>query len=290
MGLDGGGTKTDCVLVDEAGRVLGRGRGGASNPSRIGFDAARIGILAAARGALHEAGKQIEEVTDVCAGLAGVGRSENADRMQKELKEIFAGAKVHVCTDLDLALAGAKTGPAIVLVAGTGSGAIGRDGNGRVARSGGHGPATSDEGSAFAIGKRAVANAGVDPGLARRILDGLGMQGFDEVLAKAAEDADGVYPRVFPIIAVAADEGNATARDLLKDAAKNLAKLVSEVEKDLELSGAAYFLGKIGGTIGRSRIFDEALNEELRRVAPHTRAEHLSARPAEIAARLALQR
>ena len=294
MGLDGGGTKTDCVLMDAGGRVLGRGRGGASNPSRIGFDAARIGVLAAARASLREAGKQIESVTDVCAGLAGVGRSENAQRMRGELREIFATAKIEVCTDLDLGLDAAGLRPAIVLVAGTGSAAIGRDAAGRVARSGGYGPKKGDEGSAFAVGKsavEAVQSAKGEPAadLRGKILEQLSVDSLNKVVGLADEEADAVYPHVFPAIANAADEGNEIARKFLRDAVKSLAELVAGVQEELKLNGTEFLLGKTGGMIGSSTFLEETLDAELRRIAPRAKLEILRTPLAEVAARRALK-
>src|SRR5215475_8604264 len=70
MGLDGGGTKTDCVLMDETGRILARARGGPSNSSRIGVVAAATGVKQAASAALQQAAIPYEQITDVCAGLA----------------------------------------------------------------------------------------------------------------------------------------------------------------------------------------------------------------------------
>ena len=37
LGLDGGGTKTECVLMDESRQVVTSSRGGPSNPIRVGF-------------------------------------------------------------------------------------------------------------------------------------------------------------------------------------------------------------------------------------------------------------
>ena len=90
LGFDGGGTKTDCVLMEESGRILGRGRGGPSNPHRIGFSDAERGILEAAKLAVGEAGVKLKDVTEVCAGLAGVGRAENAAEIKKLLRDLLA--------------------------------------------------------------------------------------------------------------------------------------------------------------------------------------------------------
>ena len=40
LGFDGGGTKTECIVLDSNGTVVGEGQGGPSNPLRCGYDAA----------------------------------------------------------------------------------------------------------------------------------------------------------------------------------------------------------------------------------------------------------
>ena len=297
MGLDGGGTKTDCVLMDETGRIIARGRGGPSNPSRIGVDAAVRGIREAVAAVLSNAGIKLEHVTDVCAGLAGVAAPERAEAMKKLIGEFFLPVRFELCTDLDLALMAAGSAPAIVLVAGTGSAAIGRDATGRIARSGGHGPQKSDKGSAFAIGKsalEAVRKGGRDfpeeeiKSLRAAILE----QVSEDELARYAdlegEAADAVFPRVYPVVANAGDCGNKIARNLLNIAAIALAELVEEVQRELKLTESPFLLGKTGGMIRRSSYFDETLDAQLRRVAPRAMIENLQIPLAEVAASRAL--
>ena len=55
LGLDGGGTKTDCVVLNAAGSVIGEGHGGPSNVLRSGFDEAFRSISEAAAEALKGA-------------------------------------------------------------------------------------------------------------------------------------------------------------------------------------------------------------------------------------------
>jgi N-acetylglucosamine kinase-like BadF-type ATPase len=50
LGLDGGGTKTDCVLMDESRHVVTSIRGGPSNPMRVGFGGALAAVCEAAHG------------------------------------------------------------------------------------------------------------------------------------------------------------------------------------------------------------------------------------------------
>lgn len=294
MGLDGGGTKTDCVLIADSGRILGRGRGGPSNSSRIGVEAAANGVREAATDALQNAKIAMAQVTSVCAGLAGVALAERFNAMTARLRVFFGAAQFELCTDLDLALAAAGPPPAIVLVAGTGSAAIGVDVSGHVARSGGHGPKQSDEGSAFAIGKRAIIDLAAVPSdkssdLRARMLEQLGLPSLESALGLDGAEADSVYPRVFPVVANAADEGDEFSQTLLRDAAQSLAGFVADVQVQLNLAGRAEFtLGKTGGMIGRSQYLDAQLDAALRTIAPHAKLQTLQTPLAEVAARKAL--
>ncbi|MGC2530922.1 MAG: BadF/BadG/BcrA/BcrD ATPase family protein, partial [Candidatus Acidiferrum sp.] len=74
LGFDGGGTKTDCVLMGESGKILARTQAGPSNPLRVGFGAAISAIREAARQAMAQASIAGDShAAAICAGLAGVG-------------------------------------------------------------------------------------------------------------------------------------------------------------------------------------------------------------------------
>ncbi len=296
LGFDGGGTKTECVLMDETGRVLSRGRAGPSNPFRVGVESASEALQSAARDALQSAGRAIHEVAAVVAGLAGTTRHDLAERMRADLSRLFPGSAVKLCTDFELALEAVGESPAIVLVAGTGSAAIGRDAAGRVVRVGGYGPQISDEGSAYDIGRKAVAMAlrdrdrrGGDSPLGSRILRDLGFTAWDALNDRAQTSADEVFPKIFPIVIEAAAAGDECAQILLRDAAKDLAALVRRLIERLALGDVPFILAKTGGMIGRRPIFDEALDVALREGAPRASIISLSVAPAEAAARLALE-
>src|SRR5262252_498287 len=111
LGFDGGGTKTECAAMDLSGTVIARGRGAASNPTRIGFEAAAAGVQQAAQATLGKLGEPAR-VAALCAGLAGTALPENRGRMQALLQEAFPGVRLAICTDLDLALAAMPQGPA----------------------------------------------------------------------------------------------------------------------------------------------------------------------------------
>jgi N-acetylglucosamine kinase-like BadF-type ATPase len=112
---------------------------------------------------------------------------------------------------------------------------------------------------------------------------------WSEVDLKSAANPDSVYPRIFPVVAAAADAGNAVAQSVLNAAAEKLAAISQRLAESLNLLQHPFHLAKTGGTIGRSRFFDRAIERELRSRLPHAIRCPLQVQPAEIAAWLALQ-
>lgn len=296
LGFDGGGTKTECVLMDETQKILAQSRSGPSNPTRVGFDAVLKSLKDGASLALTQARMKPESIAGVCAGLAGTGRLEAGVQIRAALAVAFPRTAIKICTDLELALAAMPDGPGIVLIAGTGSAAIGRSANGDILRAGGFGPLLGDEGGAYDIGRRAIVAAlrehergGTDSALGKQILRQLGAAGWVGVQERARANADDLFPRVFPVVAAAADAGDESARAALRDAIRELSGLVKDLAKRLGLLEARFDLAKTGGMIGRSNFFDAQLDHSLRAGVPHAMIGSLPIPPAEMAGRLALQ-
>ncbi|RIK34829.1 MAG: hypothetical protein DCC55_32165 [Chloroflexi bacterium] len=74
LGVDGGASKTVCVVMDRNRQLLGEGRSESSNPHSVGEGIARSNLYRAIDAALQSAGCRAEEVSAVCAGLAGIDR------------------------------------------------------------------------------------------------------------------------------------------------------------------------------------------------------------------------
>jgi N-acetylglucosamine kinase-like BadF-type ATPase len=293
LGFDGGGTKTECVLMNSADQVLARTFAGPSNPSRIGVEAAVRAVEESADLALRDTGLKRSVISAVGAGLAGTAKAEMRERMSCALQECFPGAAIAVLTDLDAALAAAGEGPAIILVAGTGSAAFGRNADGEIARSGGYGPSASDQGSAYDIGRRAVAAAmqqragGSDSALGREILAQLGCTDWAVVQHRAQTMPDEIFPPIFPVVAAAADAGDAGAQEILLRASLDLMTLVGDVAGRLHLNDKEFLLVRMGGTMGRSRFFDARVDAALKKVVPNAQMGKLRVSPAEAAALVA---
>jgi glucosamine kinase len=296
LGFDGGGTKTDCVLMDADRGVLARSRSGPSNPMRVGFGGALASICEAARLALQTAGASIDDLAALCAGNAGTGQPEASQKMKTLLSQEFPRTLVRICTDLELTLEAAGDGPVVVLLAGTGSAAVGRDHTGHLARVGGHGPLLSDEGSAYDVGRRSVMagmreferNQANSP-LGDNILRELGFASWEELQSRATAAPDDVFPRIFPIIAAAAENNDKAARELLQAAAAELGSLVDDLADRLQLRREVFLLVKSGGMLGCSSYFDQQIDRRLHEAAPNAQFGVLAMTPAEAAARIALR-
>jgi N-acetylglucosamine kinase-like BadF-type ATPase len=139
-------------------------------------------------------------------------------------------------------------GPGVIAIAGTGSIVYGRDAVGRTARAGGWGFAISDEGSGHWIGRRAISailsahDQGRETAVTAMILQAWKLNTLDELVQQANSTPPPDFPRLFPIVLRAADEGDAIARDLLADAGANLATLAAIVVRRLGHNTSAAML------------------------------------------------
>src|SRR6266852_7392629 len=80
LGIDGGGSKTSCLIGDETS-VLGVGTGGASNVVRVGEEQAREWLSTTIRQAGRVAKLERSHISNVCVGLAGAARPEISERV-----------------------------------------------------------------------------------------------------------------------------------------------------------------------------------------------------------------
>src|SRR5579863_7431190 len=171
IGIDGGGTKTFCAVGDES-QTLATATAGPSNVLRVGEAQARESLHQAVRQACAAAGITLAQVSRTCIGAAGAVRPEIAEIVRRALAELLPSpvqasntqtssvqpSNINVVGDMQIALEAAfESGPGVIVIAGTGSIAYGRDAHGNTARAGGWGFTISDEGSAHWIGRAAAA-------------------------------------------------------------------------------------------------------------------------------------
>jgi len=230
IGADVGGTKT-AVAVSSDGQIVGRadGPGAAVRPGRALASASTI--IEVVRRALSTAGRVTGDVLVV--GAAGAGREAERSELRTALRNENVASQVVVTTDIEIALEAAfADGPGIVVSAGTGSIAVGRDQAGKRHRIGGYGWQMGDEGSGYAIGRaslgavsRAVDGRSPPTALSQRLLQATRSADFESLIRWAAGASPAEVAALAPHVLAVAKEGDPLAQGIAEYAARELSQL-----------------------------------------------------------------
>jgi N-acetylglucosamine kinase-like BadF-type ATPase len=295
LGIDAGGTKTVCLLADDRGAILSEARGPGANLHAAG----ELAVEKVLHEVMEDAiGDRAVVPAAICLGIAGVDREDEAQVVRAMMRRIGYKSRILVVNDALIALvAGARDEPAIVLIAGTGSIAYGRNRSGEAARAGGWGHMIGDEGSGYWIGREALTavmrgadGRGPETGLTTEILSHFNIIDVSR-LPRIVYDRE--QPRmsvaaVGPIVHRVAEQGDAVATRILERAADELVLAARSVATRLEMRGDefSFFLG--GGVFRGVPWLAEELPRRLVEVAPRSQTEILTAEPALGAVWLAL--
>ena len=156
MGIDGGASKTQFALCDERGRVRAQYASSGSSYIELGVEA----VCETLRKGVDELCGNIarESVTGVCFGMPCYGERPARDAAAaQEIQRALAPLPVYFENDVAAACAGSLAlQSGIIILAGTGSMAWGRDRHGDMKRTGGWPEFFSDEGSCYWLGRRAL--------------------------------------------------------------------------------------------------------------------------------------
>ncbi len=294
LGIDGGGTKTSCVVADDTA-VLGTATSAGSNMTRLGEVRVREALHAAVRDACAAAKIDPSKVESACVGLSGAGRPEVRDVIAGIMREVLRG-RIEVVSDLETTLEAAfGGGPGVIVIAGTGSIAYGRDAQGKTARAGGWGLAISDEGSGQWIGRAAVSavlnanDAGENPPLLNTILSLWKLASLDELVRHANASPPPDFSSLVPAILSAAADSAAenlrpsrawtgpprdpVAESVLRRAGGELAALAGNVIRRLFAGEASVPIAMTGGVFRQSelvrQVFYNGITAEFPRANVH---------------------
>jgi N-acetylglucosamine kinase-like BadF-type ATPase len=244
LGVDGGGTKTEFLLIDEAGRVLAAHHAGPAYYLETGIEALEAMLVTGIRATLQEAAVPASEVAFAFIGLPAYGEdSALQQRLDQVAESVLPSQRYRCGNDVVCGWAGALAGQdGINLVAGTGSIAYGECA-GRRARAGGCGELFSDEGSAYWVAREGLA-------LFSRMSDGRTDRGplYAMVRERFALHSDldvcaAIYgppplarselAGLAQLIGRAAAAGDAQAQHIFESAARELALIVHAVRDAL---------------------------------------------------------
>ncbi|MGH8180516.1 MAG: N-acetylglucosamine kinase [Steroidobacteraceae bacterium] len=317
LGVDGGGTKTRFLLIDETGRVLASHLEGPAYYLEIGLDALGRMLAHGIGRTLAQAQVREADLTHAFLGVPAYGEdSKLLPALDAAPAQALPHGRYRCDNDMVCGWAGALAGAdGINIVAGTGSIAYGEFA-GHNARAGGWGELFSDEGSSYWLAREGLR-------LFSRMSDGRVPRGplYEHVRRHFSLDRDldlcaaiygqdiaqrSHFAQLAKLLTAAAADGDRSALALFEEAARELADLVDAVRRQLPVPvDAPVPVSSSGGMFQAGNGLREMLSSQLRRrstqyrfveavlppdVGAAIQAARLSGNPLSAAALVALQR
>jgi N-acetylglucosamine kinase-like BadF-type ATPase len=290
LGIDGGGTKTVCVVMDKTGQVFGRGEAGAANYQTIGIKATQQSIETAIIQAIQATDLSLPlPIQGMGVGLAGVGRPQDIQTVETLLKPLpyqlsqyitwqVQPQQLSITGDHQIALMGGLGHPVgIVAIAGTGSQVYGQNQQGKTKRVGGWGYLLGDEGSGYNIAIRGLQAAlkaydGRLPptDLIKRFQTHLGLDQIENIIEVVYRQGWTVaeIAALAPIVDQAAVEGDRIAQEIIKTAVDELTLATAVVITDLFDPTIAFEIVTIGGVWNSLANLRQQYETAIKAIAP----------------------
>jgi N-acetylglucosamine kinase-like BadF-type ATPase len=273
IGIDGGGTKTHCLLTKLDGTIVNECYGGPSNFLVQGITPVAETLLKLITSCCENSKVSLEEISIVLLGTTGAGRRSDAERLEQGFSDFLAVKNVklklfRVESDARIALEGAFSGkPGSILIAGTGSIMFGKDAQGNIHRVGGFGRFLGDEGSGYMLGKKGLVAVSKE-------FDGRGNKTLISQLVKEKFRIDSseiliteIYKNNFdiasvaPIVIQAAEKNDELALRVIEDETDELVLHISTMQK--KLNEELLLVSFIGGIITNKNIYSDTLRKKI---------------------------
>ena len=246
LGIDGGGSKTFFLLIDETGKVLASHTEGTAYYPEIGLEALKKLLTRGISEILRRAGVAVPDLSFAFLGIPAYGEDSSLlATLDNAPSSVLPTGRYRCGNDMVCGWAGALAGAdGISVAAGTGSIAYGEYA-GRSARAGGWGELFSDEGSAYWLAREGLR-------LFSRMSDGRVPRGalYDLVrrhfvLRNDLDLCAAIYGKrlaqrsqfaqLSRLVVEAASAGDAAAGDLFVQAAAELSDLIDAVRNGLQV-------------------------------------------------------
>jgi N-acetylmuramic acid 6-phosphate etherase len=298
IGVDGGGTNTSAIVLNQRGDVLGRGSSGPSNLYCVSTERVRQALIEAMSQAVATASVDLDQIGAITWALAGLGRSEDRDLLAEATRDVLPGIPRRLESDALAALVGGAGNTfGVVLIAGTGMISYGVNWRGEHARAGGWGHSL-DQGSGYELaqeGLRAVVRAydscGLRTILTHALPSALGLKSSVDLFSwiNAPERQLAEIAALAPVVLAAAEDGDPVALDIVARAADHLSAAVESVVQRLNLIGLRFPMVITGGLPGGSAFFRQVVSQAIQTRLPAVQPQAPQADAAVGAAMLALE-
>jgi N-acetylglucosamine kinase len=276
IGIDGGGTKTKAVLVDEKLNFINEEIGEPSNFLVFDITDVANSIIELIKKTSANGNISVEDISSILIGTAGAGRREDAKRLEMTVQNLLKEKMLSINnfkveSDARIALEGAFSGcPGSILIAGTGSIMFGKDSDGNIHRVGGFGRMLGDEGSGFHIGRAGL--SAVAKSFDKRISDTLLTEfvklRFD--INDSVQLINAVYknnfdvPKIAPLVIEAAQNGDEVCTNIINSEINELVQHIYAMQKLIDVE--TLLISLIGGTITTNNYYAKLFRERVEEI------------------------
>lgn len=273
IGIDGGGTKSKCVITDSNLKPIFETTGGPSNFLMLGTEKVAETILGLIIQCVNNLNINYDDIAAIVLGTTGGGRKSDAEDLEKAVTHLAAHKRIllnkfQVESDARIALEGAFSGkPGSILIAGTGSIMFGKDSKGIIHRVGGFGRFIGDEGSGFRLGKKGLNSVAKE-------FDGRGNKTFISVLLKEKfkiESPENLITEIYrnnfdiasvaPLVIEAGEKGDKIAQHIIETEADELVLHIESMRK--KLKEKKMYVALIGSLITTENFYSFRFREKV---------------------------
>ena len=275
IGIDGGGTHSTAVAAWPDGRIAAVTEGGGLNFHNSGVETVHRRLEEMVQDLCARCGAEAEEI---CVGMSALDAPADAATLALFTRGMFRPGQLDLQSDAYIALQGFALGkPGVIVIAGTGSMLLMQDGAGCQHAAGGWGYLLGDAGSGYTLAREGLlavidATEGLAPDTPL-VADALAYFGTDTPrgLIDRIYAPDATPDRLAGFakyVLIHAQEGEATARDIL---ARNMKRLARSTAQLLKAAPEVAQVGLYGGIFGHSELARTFFAEELAGLAPQAK-------------------
>lgn len=275
IGIDGGGTKTSCILFDTEGNIIDRIIKEGSNLYVFKENGVNI-LLSAINKILQKNKLNIDDINAYGIAVAGISDQNQKDLLLKELDRIKITSKTILLSDVEAAyriLCPKQQG--LLVNIGTGIICFAKDDNGKIIKEAGNGFDKGDIGSGYWLGKelfyRLILNEALvfeDDDLKQIFdasIDKFNVKNFREIY-QLIEQGDDIFCQLSSLGRDAIDlamKGNDVALSIVQEGTRYVADYILNICERLDMINLSEIIIAINGNVIKNNFYRKMLNEAL---------------------------
>ena len=288
LGVDIGSTKTQVLIADGSGRIVGQAISGPGNYQTVGYEGMHRALQVGFEEALDQAGISREQIYGSGFGISGYDWPSDKPKMLATISRMGLKGPLEIQNDAILGLvAGADEGWGISVVSGTGCNCWGWDRDRtKIGRVTGFGEMAGEAAGSTELVFRAmqlVAQAwtkrGGETGLSQAFIDYVGAGGIEDLLegyTTGRYQVDGGASRLVFQVAAGGDQ---VAQELVHWAGSELGELVKAVIHQLDFHDLEFDVVMVGSMFEAGPMLIDPLRESIISLAPGARLVRLDIPP-----------